>query len=248
MGITLAIILFAPVSGGHFNPAVTFCLAIWRGFPWRKVPPFILSQIFGAFVAGMVLMGCYWPEIQAAKALDIEKYGTAVYSGGTASILCPFPNANQTNLGYLFFQEFVVSAIVSTVIWGCIDPANPFITPVLMPCIIGIAYAAMIWGFGANTISMNMARDLGTRIVAAIFFGRQAFSYLNYCSIAIFVNVPAYIFGAAYYEYIMRDSLRLIHAGHAQHKDGEDGIIRHLSKNCAYDTETEALSSPLISI
>jgi glycerol uptake facilitator-like aquaporin len=248
VGITLAIILCAPISGGHFNPAVTFCYAIWRGFPWRKVPPFILSQIFGAFVAGMVLMGCYWPEIQTATALDIEKYGTAVYSGGSASILCPFPNANQTNLKYLFFQEFMVSAVVSTVIWGCIDPANPFTTPSSMPYTIGIAYATIVWGFGANTVSMNMARDLGTRIVSAIFFGVDAFTYLNYSGIANFVNIPAYIFGAAYYEYVMRDSLKLIQAGHARHENGEDGMVFHLSKIRAYDTEREVLVSPPIRI
>lgn len=29
----------------------------------------------------------------------------------------------------------------------------------------------MIMGFAGNSISTNLARDLGTRIVAAIFFG-----------------------------------------------------------------------------
>lgn len=37
-------------------------------------------------------MGCYWPQIQAAKAVDIAQHGTAVYNGGVASILCSFPN------------------------------------------------------------------------------------------------------------------------------------------------------------
>lgn len=78
LGIAFAIITCAPVSGGHFNPAITLCFAIWQGFPWRKVPHYILSQIFGAFVAGLVLIGCYWPEIQALKAANIAQHGTAV--------------------------------------------------------------------------------------------------------------------------------------------------------------------------
>jgi glycerol uptake facilitator-like aquaporin len=45
---------------------------------FHKVPHYILSQIFGSFVAGLVLMGCYWPEIQALKAADIAAHGTAV--------------------------------------------------------------------------------------------------------------------------------------------------------------------------
>lgn len=36
LGIAFAIIVCAPTSGGHFNPAITLCLAYWQGFPWRK--------------------------------------------------------------------------------------------------------------------------------------------------------------------------------------------------------------------
>lgn len=89
----------------------------------------------------------------------------------------------------------------------------------------------MVWGFAANTISTNLARDLGTRMVAAIFFGREAFTFDNgYAWIAILVNVPATIFGTAYYEFLMRDSLQKIHKGHAEHEDGMEGLARHLTK------------------
>jgi glycerol uptake facilitator-like aquaporin len=231
IGIAFAIITCAPVSGGHFNPAITICFAIWSGFPWRKVPHYILSQIFGAFIAGLVLMGAYWPEINALKTAVIAKEGTAVFNGGPASILCVFPNPNQTNQGFLFFQEFFVDSFIGIVIWTCLDPANPFVTPVSVPFTIGLAYAAMIWGFAANTISTNLARDLGTRFVAAIFFGREAFSYDHgYSWISILVNIPATIFATGYYEFLMRDSLQKIGKGHASHEDGEEGLRKHLSK------------------
>ena len=45
LGIAFAIMTCAPVSGGHFNPAVTISLAIWQGFPWSKVPRYIFSQV-----------------------------------------------------------------------------------------------------------------------------------------------------------------------------------------------------------
>jgi glycerol uptake facilitator-like aquaporin len=50
----------------------------------------------------------------------------------------------------------------------------------------------MIWGFADVTISTNLARDLGTRIVAAIFWGSDAFGH--YAAISVLVNVPATIF------------------------------------------------------
>ncbi|KAF2435489.1 aquaglyceroporin like protein [Tothia fuscella] len=238
LGIALAIITCAPVSGGHFNPAITLSLAIWQGFPWKKVPHYILSQIFGSFIAGLVLLGCYWPEIRALRDANIAMHGTAVFNGGAASILCSFPNPTQTNQGYLFMQEFFVDSFIGIVIWSCLDPANPFVTPVSVPFTIGLAYATMIWGFAANTISTNLARDLGTRIVAAIFFGREAFTYHNsYSWIAILVNIPATIFATGYYEFLIRDSLQKISQGHAQHEDGEDGLVRHLTRTGTMDME-----------
>jgi len=117
------------------------------------------------------------------------------------------------------------------VIWACLDPANPFVSPTTAPFAIGLAYGVMVWGFASQTISTNLARDLGTRIVAAIFYGGEAFSYNNYSWIAILVNVPATIFATGYYEFLMRDSLQRIGKGHAVHEDGEDGLALHLTKS-----------------
>jgi glycerol uptake facilitator-like aquaporin len=237
-GIAFAIITCAPVSGGHFNPAITICFAIWQGFPWKKVPHYIISQVFGAFIAGLVLLGCYWPEISALRDANIAEHGTAVFNGGAASILCSIPNPTQTNQGFLFMQEFFVDSFIAIVIWSCLDPANPFVSPVSVPFTIGLAYATMIFGFGSNTISTNLARDLGTRIVAAIFFGKEAFTYDNsYSWIAILVNIPATIFATGYYEFLMRDSLQKIGKGHAAHEEGEDGLVRHLTKTGTMDME-----------
>lgn len=71
----------------------------------------------------------------------------------------------------------------------------------------------MIWGFANVTISTNLARDLGTRIVAAMFYGGDAFNL--YSPIAILTNVPATIFSTIVYEIIMRDSFAIIAKGHA---------------------------------
>jgi len=242
IGIAFAIITCGPVSGGHFNPAITLCFAIWQGFPWKKVPHYIFSQIFGAFIAGLLLTACYWPEISAARDAEVAKTGSAVFNGGVASIYCTFPNATQTNLGYLFFQEWFVDSFIGIVIWACLDPANPFVTPVSVPFTIGIAYAVMVWGFAGNAISTNLARDLGTRMVAAIFFGRQAFTYNHYPWISILVNVPSTIFATCYYEFLMRDSLQKISQGHAEHEEGEEGLTRHLTNVGAY-TPAGAMSA-----
>lgn len=43
------ILTFGPISGAHFNPAVTLVDAWQRGLPWREVPSYMGAQIAGAF-------------------------------------------------------------------------------------------------------------------------------------------------------------------------------------------------------
>lgn len=73
--------------------------------------------------------------------------------------------------GTSIFEHCRLISMQGIIIWAALDPANPFIAPASAPFVIGLAYAAMIWGFADITISTNLARDLGTRIVAAIFYG-----------------------------------------------------------------------------
>jgi glycerol uptake facilitator-like aquaporin len=83
----------------------------------------------------------------------------------------------------------LITSLQGIVIWAVLDTANPFVAPASAPWVIGLAYAACVWGFADISISTNLARDLGTRFVAAIFYGREAFTYLNYSWIAILVRV-----------------------------------------------------------
>src|SRR5277367_2713459 len=43
------ILTFGPISGAHFNPAVTLADASQGGLPWRDVPAYITAQVIGAF-------------------------------------------------------------------------------------------------------------------------------------------------------------------------------------------------------
>ena len=43
------IVTFGPISGAHFNPAVTLADASQGGIAWRQVPLYIAAQVAGAF-------------------------------------------------------------------------------------------------------------------------------------------------------------------------------------------------------
>jgi glycerol uptake facilitator-like aquaporin len=51
-GLAVLILVFAPISGAHFNPAVTL-VAAWEGdLPWRDVMPYVVVQVVAA-IAGV---------------------------------------------------------------------------------------------------------------------------------------------------------------------------------------------------
>ena len=57
LAVTFAIYVASPVSEAHFNPAVTLTMALFRGFPAKRILPYIFSQIVGAFTAAACV---YW--------------------------------------------------------------------------------------------------------------------------------------------------------------------------------------------
>ena len=55
LGVFVGVVIAAPFSGAHLNPAVTFALAIAQKFDWAEVPLFILAQFSGAMLATLVV-------------------------------------------------------------------------------------------------------------------------------------------------------------------------------------------------
>lgn len=49
-GLVALILTFGPISGAHFNPAVTLADAIQGGLRWRDVPVYVIAQLIGAFI------------------------------------------------------------------------------------------------------------------------------------------------------------------------------------------------------
>jgi glycerol uptake facilitator-like aquaporin len=94
-GATLVVLIltFGPISGAHFNPAVTLADATQGGIRWRDVGPYIVAQLAGA------LAGVWAAHLMFAEAvLQVSKHARA---GGAQ-----------------LFSEFIATFGLLSVIWG----------------------------------------------------------------------------------------------------------------------------------
>jgi len=73
LALYVLIVLFAPISGAHFNPAVSLALALRRAVHWREALAYFPVQIAGA-ISGVILA-------HAMFGLDPITLGTKVRSG-----------------------------------------------------------------------------------------------------------------------------------------------------------------------
>src|SRR5215212_3669285 len=59
LAVFVGVVIAAPYSGAHLNPAVTLGLAIAKKFAWSKVPLYIAAQMFGAIIGAMLTWVVY---------------------------------------------------------------------------------------------------------------------------------------------------------------------------------------------
>ncbi|KAB5593212.1 membrane protein [Ceratobasidium theobromae] len=118
IGVALGVWVSGGISGGHLNPAVTLVQAIFRGFPWKKVPIYILAQTFGAFTGSGLVYANYY------RAIDLFEGGAGVRTvPGTASLFTTFA-ADYLSDAQCFFSEFLGTAILLIVVLAITDKRN----------------------------------------------------------------------------------------------------------------------------
>jgi glycerol uptake facilitator len=188
IGVLLAVYITGGVSGAHLNPAVTVCFAVFRKFPGRKVVPYMLSQVFGAFTAALVLFLC-WGGFWTPTA---HKLGVSIGQPGSQKLMmvfsCFYPNPGivgvtpadfaKVTAGTAFLVEAVLTMFLLLAILALIDSRNTAAPGSNMAAtFIGLTVAAIV-GIGAPLTmdAVNPARDFGPRLFGYLVgFGSIAF-------------------------------------------------------------------------
>jgi glycerol uptake facilitator-like aquaporin len=115
-GLVALILTFGPISGAHFNPAVTLADASQGGLPWREVPVYLVAQVAGAFVGVAVAHVMFEKPVFFASAHDrsglaqmvsefVATFGLLAVIGGCArsrSAAVPFAVGAYITAAYWF--------------------------------------------------------------------------------------------------------------------------------------------------
>ncbi|GGF36826.1 aquaporin [Marmoricola endophyticus] len=156
-GVTFGIYISARLSGAHLNPAVTLALAVFRGFEWRRVAPYCLAQLLGAFVAAIIVRFVYADQIANVDPS---------HTGDTQGIFSTSPGPGVSILT-AFADQVVGTAILVAVILALTTATNNPPMANIGPLFVGFLVVAigMAWGTNAG-YAINPARDLGPRLAS----------------------------------------------------------------------------------
>ncbi|GAA4399244.1 MIP/aquaporin family protein [Actinomadura verrucosospora] len=162
IGVTLGVYVAARTSGGHLNPAVTLALAVFKGFPWRRVVPFWFAQTLGAFVAALIVR---WDYSEILAKFDP---GHTLKSQFVFSTL---PGNGTLPIGTwgAFRDQVIGTAILLFLVLALTDVRNAPPLANLAPLIIGLVVVAIGMAFGSDAgYAINPARDFGPRLAQFI--------------------------------------------------------------------------------
>ena len=154
-GLTVLVMAVAvgPISGGHFNPAVTIGLIVGKRFETKDAPYYIVAQVAGAILAGAVLY-------LIASGLD----GFDAADGFAANGYDDHSPAEYSLLAGLV-AEVVLTAVFLIVIMGATSKSA---SAGFAPIAIGLALTLIhLVSIPVTNTSVNPARSTGV----ALFVG-----------------------------------------------------------------------------
>jgi glycerol uptake facilitator protein len=200
LGVTMGIYVAGKISGAHLNPAVTLALAIFRGFPWKKVLPYSIAQVAGAFVAAALVYRNYLP---AFHQVDPRLERTA----GIFTTFPAFPSLPQAG----FLDQVIGTALLLLFIFAITDEFNMPPGANMTPLMIGLVVVAIGMSFGAmHGYAINPARDFGPRLftVLAGFSNNGITDGNRVWWVPVLAPLIGGVLGAAVYDFGIRRFLR----------------------------------------
>lgn len=166
-GLTVLTMAYAVghISGGHFNPAVSFGLWAGKKFPASELLPYIIAQVLGAILAGGLIF-----VIASGRAGGFE------LTGDNPLATNGFGDHSPGGYGLFacFLTEVVLTFIFLLVILGSTDSRAP---AGFAPIAIGLCLTLIhLISIPITNTSVNPARSLGVALWVGMFGNPELFS------------------------------------------------------------------------
>ena len=154
LGLTVLILVFAPISGAQFNPVVTMVDAALGGRPWRDVLSYAPVQVLGC-VAGTVLANVMFEQdaialSQTERASAAHLISEVVATAGLVVVIFTLARAGRTTLIAPAVGAYIGAAYFFT---SSTSFANPAIT-------IGRAFTDTFAGIAPSSVLPFIAAQL----------------------------------------------------------------------------------------
>jgi len=193
-GLTVLAGVYAigPISGAHFNPAVSVGLACAGRFSWREVPAYIAAQLFGAIAAAAIV---YAIATGQPGGYDAHVQGLAANGFGMHS-------PGHYSLGAAVGAELVLTFIFVSVILGATSTSA---TTAQAGIAIGLTLTLVhLVGIPITNMSVNPARSTGP----ALFAGGWALAQLWLFWLAPIVGAAVAGFVARWLQATAREAMK----------------------------------------
>jgi glycerol uptake facilitator-like aquaporin len=164
--LTVLILIFGPVSGAHFNPAVTLAFTLRGELPWPMALGYIACQLFGAI-----------PGVWAAHVmfeLPVWQFSTTVRTGSGQ-----------------WFAEAVATFGLLLTIFGCVARVPAAVAPA-----VGLYIAAAYWFTASTSFAnpaVTVARALSNTFAGIAPAGVVAFIVAQLIGAAMATMLPHWL-------------------------------------------------------
>ncbi|XP_053197347.1 aquaporin-8a.1 [Scomber japonicus] len=148
LALGVLIMVFGPISGGHFNPVVSLSIYLCGGMELCLLVPYVLAQMFGG-MTGAALAKCMYPSTLYTTTLG-GAFNAAAVTG---------------DLGKATLAEVMMTLILTMVV--CMGAVNGRTCSQWAPLCIGLTVTANIFAGGVvSGACMNPARAFGPAVAA----------------------------------------------------------------------------------
>ena len=151
VGVFTGVLIAAPFSGAHLNPAVSLALAIAHKFSWSLVPVYVSAQILGAMFGSTLVWLAYKKHFDATPDGDAK-----------LAIFCTSPNIRS--YWYNVITEIIGTYVLSLAVLYMAQPEVGLGALNALPVALVVLGIGLSLG-GPTGYAINPARDLGPRIM-----------------------------------------------------------------------------------